>query len=107
VRRPPGYGWAEQCHIVPSPLAGEGQGGGYNEHSAYLNCLVGQQEHLTVLSDPHRTNLVLGALWLPPSLSLPRKGGGNDVALTFATHDQSNSKRVWGQCGRFDQMDTL
>src|SRR6476620_2998239 len=22
--------WAERCHNVPSPLAGEGQGGGYN-----------------------------------------------------------------------------
>jgi hypothetical protein len=26
----PACGRAEQCHIVPSPLAGEGQGEGYN-----------------------------------------------------------------------------
>jgi hypothetical protein len=25
---------ADQCHSVPSPLAGEGQGGGYNRHDA-------------------------------------------------------------------------
>src|SRR5262245_37475293 len=42
----------------PSPLAGEGWGGGW-------------------LQTPHMS--------LPPSLSLPRKGGGNAVALTFAS----------------------
>src|SRR5690349_13809159 len=29
--------WAEQCHNVPSPLVGEGQGEGYN--SAALVCI--------------------------------------------------------------------
>src|SRR5882762_8888619 len=29
-------GWAERCHIVPSPHAGEGQGGGYNRHGIFL-----------------------------------------------------------------------
>jgi hypothetical protein len=39
----------------------------------------------------------------PHAIPLPRKGGGNRVAQTFATHDQSNSESVWEDCGRFDQ----
>src|SRR5215470_19326759 len=31
-------------------------------------------------------SFALGALSPPPSLSLPRKGGGNRVARTFVTH---------------------
>src|SRR5262249_24922752 len=80
-------GWAERCHMVPSPLAGEGQGGGYNTH-----CLcfvsVAQQMRASCRSRVflHRTNFALPALSPPLSLSLPRKGGGNRVARTFASH---------------------
>jgi hypothetical protein len=44
-------GW---CHTVPSPLAGEGQGGGW----PHARCLL-----------------------LPPSPPLPRKGGGSRPSL--------------------------
>src|SRR5262245_56787568 len=44
------------------------------------------------------TSIMIGALLPPPSLSLPRMGGGNRVARTFATHAmclRSISKRYF------------
>jgi flagellar L-ring protein FlgH len=54
---------------------------------------------------------MLGASSPPPSLSLPRRGGGNDVALTFTTHGMSpqagrhqdtlSARRFWAFLSRF------
>jgi hypothetical protein len=75
--------WAEQCHIVPSPLAGEGQGEGYNTHCI---CFDSQQIQPTVVQSVRGSNFTLGALSPPLSLSLPHKGGGNRVARAFVPH---------------------
>src|SRR5215467_16217100 len=80
-------GWAERCHSVPSPLAGEGQGEGYNTHCICFAPVAQQNaSQLSVSSFLCGTNFARGALSPPPSLSLPRKGGGNRVARTFVTH---------------------
>ena len=70
-----------ECHTVPSPLAGEGQGEGYNKHCACFKSEAEQEE----LAPPsielrHRFRIALGTLSPPLPLSLPHKGGGNDVA---------------------------
>src|SRR5262245_6951112 len=88
--------WAEPCHNVPSPRVGEGQGGGYNAHCI---CFVpeAQQKPAVALKSVRSTSFTLGLLSPPPSLPLPHHkgvharlrrgmGGGNPVALTFATH---------------------
>jgi hypothetical protein len=67
---------------VPSPLVGEGQGEGYNRHKACF-----QVEVLLNLEAAHKSNLTRGASPPPLSLSLPHKGGGNDVARTFTIPD--------------------
>src|SRR5215470_7414024 len=54
---------------VPSPLAGEGQGEGWRQSTT---------REAEVPASEYKTTPVPMA---PPSLSLPRKGGGNDVAL--------------------------
>src|SRR5215510_2607766 len=75
---------AEQHHIVPSPLVGEGKGEGGRSSAALrgvgprtdsANRLVGCRDETTAVRV------------IPLSLSLPHKGGGNRVARTFATHD--------------------
>src|SRR5262245_57192984 len=72
----------ERCHSVPSPLAGEGQGGGY--HCASVSRLTSTNE--SELSLSNRMHWPKARCSSPPlSLSLPRKGGGNRVARTFAT----------------------
>jgi hypothetical protein len=78
--------WAEQCHIVPSPLVGEGQGEGYNARyiASYLTSTKCSQ--LSSLSLYARASFALGASSPPLSLSLPHKGGGNRGARTFVTH---------------------
>jgi len=70
---------------VPSPLVGEGQGEGYKRHKACLQAEGWQEQSLSLMRVElaHRNNFARCAL-LPPlslSLSLPHKGGGNDVAL--------------------------
>src|SRR5262249_5837365 len=64
---------------VPSPLVGEGQGGGCVTRSNFL--LYG-----TVPESPHaklarrtlvRTDVDKAVSAIPPSLTLPHKGGGN------------------------------
>jgi flagellar L-ring protein FlgH len=80
-------GWAEQCHNVPSPPAGEGQGGGYDRHSERV--LAADQHMLPSAFAFHSTSFMLSASSPPPSLSLPRRGGGNRAALTIATHTLS------------------
>src|SRR5262245_26738940 len=79
-------GWAERCHSVPSPLVGEGQGGGCNTHGPLFHICDPQMQPTVVLESVHETSLAVGALSPPLSLSLPHKGGGNRVARTFATH---------------------
>jgi len=83
-------------HSVPSPLAGEGQGGGYNRHCICFHSIcfqfeAGQNnpECFSCLGSAQRTSFALGALSPPLSLSLPRKGGGNVVALAFANRAMS------------------
>jgi hypothetical protein len=77
----------DSCHTVPSPLAGEGQGGGWQQRT--------QREPKSVpkLNAWESEELLLPCLRfetgaapaVPLSLSLPRKGGGNDVALLCPT----------------------
>jgi hypothetical protein len=91
VTRFPGCGWAEQCHIVPSPLVGEGQGEGWQRRTKRERKLrhnASQNEELLLPYLRFETSAVRVAV--PLSLSLPHKGGGNDVACTFATHDRWN-----------------
>src|SRR5215813_9790251 len=88
--------WAEPCHNVPSPPAGEGQGGGYDTHGVRL-VPEAQKISAIVLESVHRINFPLSASLPPPSLSLPHKGlhsgracarpggGGNRVARALAT----------------------
>src|SRR5262245_41424050 len=71
--------WAEQRHSVPCPPAWEGQGGGWpqrTEHEAYL----ARGERRGLRDETNAVGLV------PPSLSLPRRGGGNRGARILATH---------------------
>jgi flagellar L-ring protein precursor FlgH len=76
-------GWAEQCHSVPSPLVGEGQGEGYNRSCACQ--LVEAQCTQCLALASHKISFLLSASSPPLSLSLPHKGGGNGAARTFAT----------------------
>src|SRR5215470_11914159 len=78
-------GWAEQCHSVPSPLVGEGQGEGYNSATSgsRLRSYKSRQMQPAVAL---ASEVALGALSPPLSLSLPHKGGGNRGARIFATH---------------------
>src|SRR5262245_38740444 len=76
-------------HIVPSPLVGEGQGEGYyTQEDCFRFDSTQNHPSVLVLLDPlHRINLARRTL-SPPlslSLSLPRKGGGNVVALLCPT----------------------
>src|SRR6185369_12598746 len=66
------------CLMVPSPLAGEGQGGGYNVHCACLKSDVPAPAFPTA-------SPMLRVLSPPLSLYLPRKGGGNAVAPLCTT----------------------
>src|SRR5262245_23829346 len=65
--------WRASREFVPPPLAGEGRGGGWFR---------------------------IRNLLLPPFLSLPRKGGGNAVALAFATEAHTCVDRSWSSCQR-------
>ena len=76
--------WAEQGHSVPSPHAGEGQGGGYNTHCICFVSEIQQIQASVVLKALHETRFQFCALSPPPSLSLPRMGGGNRVARILA-----------------------
>src|SRR5215467_2880964 len=95
---------AEQCHSVPSPLAGEGQGEGYHTH-----CICCVSMSLTnaanILEGEQGTGVMLSASSPPLSLSLPRHkgvharlrramGGGNRVARTFATQAMCSRMNV-------------
>src|SRR5262249_34430958 len=70
---------------VPSPPVGEGQGGGYNTHCVCFGSETEQMPPTVALESVHRKSFPLGAPWPPLSLSLPHKGGGNDVALLCPT----------------------
>src|SRR5262245_60738997 len=69
-------GWAERCHMVPSPLAGEGQGGGYNTH-CFCFVSVAQQMRASCWSRVflHRTNFALGCVVATPLPFPPPQGG--------------------------------
>jgi flagellar L-ring protein precursor FlgH len=67
---------AKQRHSVPSPLAGEGQGGGWQRNAGR------EARHARCSEIGFETNAVH---FIPPSLSLPRKGGGNREARIFTT----------------------
>src|SRR5262245_25853221 len=86
----------ERCHSVPSPLAGEGQGGGYNKHSGCFHPMSDKCWSKTSdFQESTRSKSVARcALSPPPSLSLPRKGGGNRVARLFATFPPRNLRCV-------------
>src|SRR5262249_60418624 len=61
----------------PPPLRGRDRGGGGHMHRVCSQCCCKcclTHGHLRFLNPP-----------LPPSLSLPRRGGGNDVALSCPT----------------------
>src|SRR5919198_3785710 len=78
-------GWAEQCHSVPSPLVGEGQGEGYNTHGiCFMLWPINAASHRLRVCGGDEPRAQCSS---PPlSLSLPHKGGGNRGARTFATH---------------------
>jgi len=78
--------WAERCHTVPSPLVGEGRGEGYNLHCIASYLMTNKSSQLSTLSLRATASYPVSALSLPPSLSLPHKGGGNRGARIFATH---------------------
>src|SRR5262245_31051405 len=70
-------GWAERCHVVPSPLVGEGQGGGYNTH--YL-CFVSAAQQMQACCRYrvflHRTNFALVPCRHPSPCPSPTRGEG-------------------------------
>jgi hypothetical protein len=76
-------------HTVPSPLAGEGQGEGYNRHR---RCFAFGAKLERSAKFAYRGNFSLRAMSPPLSLSLPRKEGENRGARIFATHDQRARK---------------
>ena len=76
------------CHSVPSPLVGEGQGEGWQRAlSARLISFIESRTmaipHLSLSGDMRQGSVRV----LPLSLSLPHKGGGNDVELLCPTAD--------------------
>ena len=73
----------KRCHSVPSPLAGEGQGEGYAASTmvAFNSMSFSLDAQVAIAKSVARS-----ASSPPLSLSLPRKGGGNRVARTFAHH---------------------
>src|SRR6185295_1528006 len=86
-----------QRPTVPSPLVGEGQGEGWLrapdlQQRRYLSSTTAAASRLSCKRKSANT-VLNGSRWrtqnLPPplSLSLPRKGGGNDVAYAFAPPD--------------------
>src|SRR5258705_13710965 len=77
-------GWAEQCHIVPSPPRGGGTGRGVEHALLFDTCdptnAASNSSRVCRRGEPRARCFVP-----PPSLSLPHKGGGNRGARTFAT----------------------
>jgi flagellar L-ring protein FlgH len=77
-------GWAERCHSVPSPLAAEGQG--WRQETEREACCT-KRQHGDLGYETNSADVV------PPSLSLPRKWGGNREAHIFATHARNLRSR--------------
>jgi hypothetical protein len=82
----PGFGYwihtirSARCFRVPSPLAGEGQGGGcLMAHAAMPRSLLAaaSRNHITNFARSNYGYVRVRRLPPPPSLALPRKGGGN------------------------------
>src|SRR6266478_5743265 len=75
---------AEQCHSVPSPLVGEGQGEGWRQtpSARLVSSTDSQRWPAAFIGSQHGTDAVRV---VPLSLSLPHKGGGNRGVRTFAT----------------------
>src|SRR5262249_34698997 len=63
--------WAEQCHIVPSPLAGEGQGEGYNTHCVSLLSRVPTNSVL-------ESKIALATVFVATPLPVPPPQGGRE-----------------------------
>src|SRR5438876_6508913 len=83
----------EQCHSVPSPLAGEGQGGGYNRDEACFQCDVDKNSSRCFSYFGLHGGLASRARRLlpPPSLSLPPCGapqGGREPCGTHLRNSQ-------------------
>src|SRR5262249_37120213 len=83
------------CHTVPSPLAGEGQGEGWRQGTEPKVSPVQKDSRPTagahLLGHRYKTKAVRV---VPPSLSLPRKGGGNHVAPLCPTANQRTRRCV-------------
>src|SRR5437867_2214314 len=69
-------GWAEQCHSVPSPHVGEGQGGGYNTHRICFLSDARQMQTAVVLESAHRLSSGSALCRHPPPCPSPTWGEG-------------------------------
>src|SRR6266850_3906419 len=77
-------GRAEQCHRVPSPLVGEGQGEGFNTNCLRFIPVIRQMQPAVVLElvyEPRARCFVATPLPVPPP-----QGGRDREARTFAAH---------------------
>src|SRR5262249_42596977 len=95
VERMPAWRCEGRCPSVPSPLAGEGQGEGWLQaldfqQRRYLSSTTSAAASRLSCNREITDTVVAEGWWRtqslrpPPSLSLPRKGGGNVGARVFA-----------------------
>src|SRR5262245_19527001 len=87
-------------HIVPSPLVGEGQGGGWRwrtTREAISSPRFGYRESLERAFSGIELETAAEFV-VPPSLSLPHKGGRNDVALLGPNWDPAYALRKMCAC---------
>jgi len=77
--------WLGAGLSVPSPLAGEGQGGGC--HTAYSLGSIAEKAGILLRAVRTQHASLPG---LPPSPALPRKGGGSAVCLGQAVQRRIN-----------------
>jgi hypothetical protein len=69
--------------VFPPPLPGRDREGGEQQAQRWPSI---RSRILAISNLVTAKSIARNALWPPLSLSLPRKGGGNRVARTFATH---------------------